>query len=97
MLSKKSKKKIKKVIIKLRIWDILKWIRGNDRGEPLNKNLLIDGKAFYGDFIKTGNLVFDVGANYGNRVEIFVALGAKVVAIEPQLKCVKFLKKKYGP
>ena len=96
MISKNNKKKIKAVIIKLGIWNILKLIRGNDRGEPCNKNLLIDGKAFYGDFIKTGNLVFDVGANYGNRVEIFVALGAKVVAIEPQLKCVKFLKKKYG-
>lgn len=96
MLSKKSKRRIKTIIIKLGLWNTLKLLRGNDRGEPLNKNLLIEGKNFYAEFIKRDNLVFDVGANYGNRVEIFVALGAKVVAVEPQQKCVKFLKNKYG-
>jgi FkbM family methyltransferase len=96
MLSKNNKKTIKVVLIKLGIWNLLKMMRGNDKGEPLNKNLLVDGKIFYGDFIKSGDLVFDVGANFGNRVEIFVALDAKVVAIEPQFKCVRFLKNRYG-
>ena len=40
--------------------------------------------AFYSQFIKKGDLVFDVGANVGSRSKLFLNLGAKVVAFEPQ-------------
>ena len=40
--------------------------------------------AFYSQFIKSGDLVFDVGANVGSRSKLFLNLGAKVVAFEPQ-------------
>lgn len=53
-------------------------------------------KAFYAQFVKAGDLVFDVGANMGNRVGPLLSLGARVVAIEPQDYCVKFLRYKYG-
>jgi FkbM family methyltransferase len=43
--------------------------------------------AFYGQFIKRGDLCFDVGANYGLKTEVFLALGARVVAFEPQRDC----------
>jgi len=33
--------------------------------------------------MRKGDLVFDVGANVGNRVEVFLSLGARVVAVEP--------------
>ena len=39
-------------------------------------------KSFYSHFIGKGDLCFDVGANLGNRAEVFLALGATVVAIE---------------
>lgn len=51
---------------------------------------------FYSQFISKGDLVFDVGANIGNRVEVFLALGSKVVAVEPQQDCVAELKRKFG-
>jgi FkbM family methyltransferase len=51
---------------------------------------------FYSNFIKNDDLVFDVGANFGNRVKTFLRLNAKVVAIEPQSACCKYLRKKYG-
>ena len=38
---------------------------------------------FYAQFISNGDLVFDIGANHGDRTEIFVEMGARVVAIEP--------------
>ena len=41
---------------------------------------------FYSQFIKKGDLVFDVGANVGSRSKLFLNLGAKVVAFEPQLE-----------
>jgi FkbM family methyltransferase len=51
---------------------------------------------FYSQFIKPGNLCFDVGANMGNRTKVFLDLKAKVVAIEPQKDCYEVLKVKYG-
>jgi len=50
---------------------------------------------FYSQFINQGDLCFDVGASLGNRTEIFLKLGAIVVAIEPQSVCMRQLKKKY--
>lgn len=52
--------------------------------------------SFYKEFIKAGDLCFDVGANIGNRTEVFLALNAKVVAIEPQQDCARFLKLRFG-
>ncbi len=46
---------------------------------------------FYKQFIDPGNLCFDVGANIGNRTEAFLALGAKVVAVEPQSECARMM------
>lgn len=53
-------------------------------------------KEFYSEFIKAGDLVFDVGANKGNRTVIFLELGAKVVAVEPQKECYEHLTKRFG-
>lgn len=50
---------------------------------------------FYRQFIKPNSLCFDVGANIGNRTEIFLKLGAKVVTIEPQKACMKRLQRKF--
>lgn len=46
---------------------------------------------FYRQFVATGDLVFDVGANLGNRAKVFSRLGAVVVAVEPQTACADFL------
>jgi FkbM family methyltransferase len=51
---------------------------------------------FYSKFINEGDLCFDIGANLGNRTRVFLELGARVVAVEPQDKCMKKLKKKYA-
>lgn len=51
---------------------------------------------FYSQFISPGTLCFDVGANIGNRVKIFLALNANVIAVEPQTECVGILNKVFG-
>lgn len=51
---------------------------------------------FYSQFISRGALCFDVGANRGNRVKIFLKLHENIVAIEPQNNCVKILRTGYG-
>lgn len=53
-------------------------------------------KRFYNQFIGPNDLVFDVGANIGNRTEPLLEIGARVVAIEPQKECCKILEKKFG-
>lgn len=57
-----------------------------------NKELIL-----YSSLIKTGHLCFDVGANIGDKSEIFLKLGARVVAIEPQKECVRKLIKRLKP
>lgn len=41
-------------------------------------------RRLYGAFVGPGDLVFDIGAHVGNRTRSFRALGARVVAVEPQ-------------
>lgn len=48
--------------------------------------------SFYSQFISPNDLCFDIGAHIGNRTKIFLKLGAKVVAIEPQNDCARALK-----
>jgi FkbM family methyltransferase len=44
-------------------------------------------RRFYRQFVSRGSLVFDVGANVGQRAAIFRQLGAHVIAVEPQPAC----------
>jgi FkbM family methyltransferase len=46
---------------------------------------------FYRQFIDSNDLVFDVGANVGNRSKLFLNLKAKVCAYEPQKELCKHL------
>lgn len=41
-------------------------------------------RRLYADFVGPGDLTFDVGAHLGDRTAAFQALGARVVALEPQ-------------
>lgn len=44
-------------------------------------------QLFYREIIKKGDLCFDIGANVGKKSKLFLALGAKVIAFEPQTDC----------
>lgn len=61
-----------------------------------DKDELIRRIRLYKKFCKEGDLIFDVGANIGNRVEIFLALKTRVVAVEPQSFCRKVLRARFG-
>jgi FkbM family methyltransferase len=51
---------------------------------------------FYSMFVKSGDTCFDVGAHIGSRIEVFLSLGAHVIAVEPQTTCFKLLNMKYS-
>lgn len=64
-------------------------LQGNQT-QPGNKMLLT--RNFYGP----GDIVFDVGANVGDKTHMFLESGAKVICFEPQSDCTTILQKKYG-
>lgn len=53
-------------------------------------------RQLYCEFVRRGDLVFDIGANLGNRVEAFLALNARVVALEPLPECASHLRATFG-
>lgn len=84
------KKILGEILKRLGIFSFVKRykIRFQKRTRPLVKH--------YRHFIQPGNLCFDIGANVGNRTEIFWGLGSRVVAVEPQPSCIEILKREFN-
>jgi FkbM family methyltransferase len=54
--------------------------------------------AFYRRLLRgmrPGDLVFDIGANEGYKTDIFLRMGARVVAVEPDKHCQEVLKRRF--
>jgi FkbM family methyltransferase len=62
-------------------------------GNPLKRRR---ARALYRNFIKPGALCFDIGAHLGDRIGHFRALGAHIVALEPQPQLMRVLRWLYG-
>jgi len=86
---------IKKTIVKVFGINNIKYLR-SFLPTKQEKALMKQREVFYSQFLTNGATFFDVGANYGNRIQPLIDLGLKIVAIEPQSKCVKYLKRKFG-
>ena len=54
-----------------------------------------DKLVFYQQLISEGDIVYDVGANIGNRTKIFSKLASKVIAFEPQQSCARILRNNF--
>ena len=52
-------------------------------------------RSFYRDFVQPGDLCFDVGAHVGNHLSAWLAIGARVVAVEPQPQFTGLLRRLY--
>ena len=52
--------------------------------------------ALHAEFVKPGDLVFDIGSHVGDRIASFRRLGCRVVAVEPQPHLVRVLQCLYG-
>lgn len=51
---------------------------------------------FYSQYVFKDALCFDIGANVGNRVSVFLSLQSKVIAVEPQPQCCYTLNSLYS-
>lgn len=45
--------------------------------------------------LKKGDLIFDIGANEGAKTDVFLRLGARVVAVEPNDECSRNLEERF--
>jgi FkbM family methyltransferase len=95
------KHKLKQILIKFKLFPIVGPVY--ERIHKVSVNFSSEHRVFqrqmsnfYSQFINKGDLCFDVGAHNGNRADIFLKLGAKVVAVEPQKKCVEYLESTFG-
>jgi FkbM family methyltransferase len=70
-------------------------LKAAQEATPAIRGLKARRRHFYRQFVTPGSLCFDIGANMGNRTEIFLDLGATVVAVEPQQVCVRSLKSRF--
>lgn len=52
--------------------------------------------ALYAQFLKPGDLAFDIGSHVGDRIGSFRRCGARVVALEPQPDCARVITAIYG-
>lgn len=72
---------------------VSKWQENSRERKYLNKMMI----EHYKQFVKRDDLIFDLGANNGNRTNIFLILGAKkIVAVEPTTYSYNLLKKRFG-
>ena len=60
-----------------------------------NKKKHKQQKKFYSALIKNNDVVFDIGANIGQRSYVFSELCSKVIAVEPQPFCIRHLKSRF--
>lgn len=83
--------KLKSIARSVGIYPMTRWMYRH----MLNRDSLRafrEEMAFYKQFLRPGCLCFDVGANYGVKTEVFLRLGATVVAFEPQRDCLEELR-----
>lgn len=86
------KKLIKKVFGDYEMHVVKSLFRSKEEKELIKKR-----SDFYMKILSSkDDIYFDVGANYGNRIEPIIGRINNIIAIEPQPACIKFLKRKYG-
>ena len=89
-------KKLLKTILGSAIFDKLKFSYSVRSRNIKEKELVGIREQFYRQFLNRGDLLFDVGANIGNRIQPMLNIGANVIAVEPQEKCIKYLNSRFG-
>ena len=62
---------------------------------PNYVKFLHNEKKFHKKFIGYNDLVFDIGANRGDKTHIFKKFSKRVIAYEPEIKMFKILKNRF--
>jgi FkbM family methyltransferase len=68
-------------------------VRHQQRLAALRKEVDFYWKVLVG--FKPGDLIFDIGANEGSKTDVFLRLGATIIAVEPDEACSKALEERF--
>jgi len=91
--------KIEKAIINSKYYNLIRYNKLSDLLVELKSNKTQNNVTFYSKFLDSSNpnkTIFDIGANKGNKVNAFLKMGFKVVALEPEKKSIETLKWRFG-
>jgi FkbM family methyltransferase len=78
-------------------WRVEQWLSARSLVRRYRERRLVRwDHRLYRQFVRTGDLVFDVGANRGDKTAVFLALGARVVAIEPDVRTAAELQTRFA-
>jgi FkbM family methyltransferase len=89
------KKKLIGLLNRLGLFANVKFYKDKIYKNKIERELVNKRFQFYSNFLNKGEFCFDVGANLGNRSEVFLKIGCKVLAVEPQPELVKYLNRKF--
>ncbi len=92
-------KNLEKFINRSPFYNFIRYNRITDTYIELTKRKTKKAIAFYSSFLDPNNsnkLIFDVGANKGNKVKAFVKMGFQVIAVEPEKKSLSTLRYRYS-
>ena len=53
-------------------------------------------RRLYAQFVRPGDLVFDIGGHVGNRTRAFISLGCRVIILEPQPVFAQLLSRRFA-
>jgi FkbM family methyltransferase len=81
--------RVKSSLIRRTYWAVAKrqTLISSQREEGFYRNLLVG--------LQHDDLIFDVGANQGAKTDVFLRLGARVVAVEPDDACQQILRDRF--
>jgi FkbM family methyltransferase len=90
---------IVKEIMRSRFYNFLRYSKIPNAIVELKTGKTRKNIEFYSSFLPieklNGALIFDIGANKGNKTKAFLNLGCKVVCVEPEQKCLSTLKYRF--
>jgi FkbM family methyltransferase len=86
---------------------VLRWVRKHQKAAPVRllkpvaRKVLLTmwskrAVSFYRQFVGPGDLVFDVGAHKGDKAEMLLKCGGRVVCFEPQPACADVISERFG-
>ncbi len=89
---------LEKMILQSRTYNLLRYSALPDFLIEKLSGATRKAKNYYGSFLTRHDtkLVFDVGANKGNKVKALLALGYQVIAVEPEKNSLKTLKYRFA-
>ncbi len=88
------KRQIKQISLALGVYPIARsWYRALN---PKIVGAIRRQTPFYREFLRSGDLCFDVGTNVGQTTQALLTAEARVVAIEPNPSCLGTLHQQFG-